>query len=210
LGTPTQNGTLVATNGLTLNFGRNIAGRGQVQSTNTLAKAVIINGAVVGDSSANPIEFTGYVKGVGTFNNVAFSGTFSPGLSPTLSTVDNVLMTPTSVLEMEIGGTTRGSQYDAFEIETQMTLAGTLKVTLIDAYVPKIGDRFVLFQGPHAGTFDSFDLVALDAGRRWDTSGLATSGELTVVAVPEPGLIGMITVSLVLVAGMRRAQRHRG
>jgi hypothetical protein len=89
IGTVTQNGMLSAGNGFVLNLGRDIVGRGQIQSNNLLADAAIINGDVNGDSFTNYLEFTGYVKGVGTFNNVAFSGTFSPGLSPTLMTVGN-------------------------------------------------------------------------------------------------------------------------
>ena len=104
LGTATQNGMLSAGNGFVLNFGRNIVGRGQIQSNNQLSDAAIINGDVNGDSAINYLEFTGYVKGVGTFNNVAFSGTFSPGLSPTLMTVGNVIYLPPNVLDMELGG----------------------------------------------------------------------------------------------------------
>ena len=75
-----------------VNFGRNITGRGQINSTNTLAEAVIMNGDVQGDSFANNLEFTGYVKGVGTFNNVAFSGTFRPACRRRWWTVGNIAL----------------------------------------------------------------------------------------------------------------------
>jgi len=204
LGTPTQNGTLASANGYVLNFGRNITGRGQIQSTNTLATAAIINGDVNGDSNINYLEFTGYVKGVGTFNNVAFSGTFSPGLSPTLMTVGNVVLTPSNVLDMEIGGLNRGSQYDAFDINALMALNGTMKVTLLNTFMPNIGDQFLLFQGPQAGNFSGFNLAPLVPGRMWDTSQLYTGGILKVVAVPEPGTVLLLAMGLAGLVARRR------
>lgn len=211
IGTPTQNGMLSAGNGFVLNFGRNIVGRGQIQSNNLLADAAIINGDVNGDSFTNYLEFTGYVKGVGTFNNVAFSGTFSPGLSPTLMTVGNVLYTPTSVLDMELGGSvTRGSQYDAFDITGFMQLDGTLQISLINAFSPSLGDQFLLFQGisggSFGGTFDAFNFPALNPGLAWDTSLLYSNGILQVVnAVPEPATL----LPFAMISGLFWRRRRR-
>ncbi len=194
LGNGVSNGTLNATNGLVLNFGDNLIGRGQINSTNTLAKAVIANGDVNGDSLANPLDFTGYVKGVGTFNNVIFSGTFAPGLSPALLTVGSVGFGPSNILEIEIGGLNRGSQYDALDATGAISLDGMLKVILINSFNPAAGDTFDLFNGPEIGTFSSFNFPPLAVGLVWDTSNLYTTGELKVVPVPEP-------TALVLAAG---------
>jgi autotransporter-associated beta strand protein len=205
IGTATQDGMLSAGNGFVLNFGRNIVGRGTLQSNNQLSDAAIINGDVNGDSITNYLEFTGYVKGVGTFNNVAFSGTFSPGLSPTLMTVGNTILTPSNVLDMELGGLARGGQYDAFDImnNSLMQLDGELQVTLINAFNPSLGDQFLLFQGlgsgAFGGTFDTFDFPALDPGLGWDTSLLYSNGILQVVnAVPEPATL----LPLALISGL--------
>jgi hypothetical protein len=209
IGTATQDGMLSAGNGFVLNFGRNIVGRGTIQSNNLLADAAIINGDVNGDSITDYLEFTGYVKGVGTFNNVAFSGTFSPGLSPTLMTVGNTILTPSNVLDMELGGLSRGGQYDAFDITNGsfMQLDGELQVTLINAFNPSLGDQFLLFQGlgsgAFGGTFDTFDFPALNPGLAWDTSLLYTSGILQVVAaVPEPATL--LPLALICAAFCRR------
>ena len=207
LGTATLDGTLVASNGAVLNFGRNIIGRGQIQSNNTLADAVIVNGDVNGDAISTPLVFTGYVKGVGTFNNVAFSGTFSPGLSPTLMTVGNTLLLPSNVLDIEVGGLNRGSQYDAFDVtpSSTMFLDGTLQVTLFNAFNPSLGNQFDLFNGTTSGVFANFALPALNPGLAWDTSLLYTSGILQVVAaVPEPA-----TLSMALVVGVAFLKRRR-
>ena len=84
LGSGASPGTLNAANGLTLDFGGNITGFGTVNTPNDLAKPLINNGHITGNSVDEPITLPGYVKGVGTFDNVNFTGTFAPGLSPTI------------------------------------------------------------------------------------------------------------------------------
>jgi autotransporter-associated beta strand protein len=201
-GTP---GVLAAANGLVLNFGRNLAGYGQVQSTNALANAVIVNGDASGNSLAQPLNFTGYVKGVGTFNNVTFSGTFAPGLSPALLTVGSVGLSPSSVLEMEIGGLSRGGQYDAFDVTGTYLLDGTLSVLLINGFNPSLGDQFDMFNGSTTGTFDTMSLPPLSPGLAWDSSNLYTTGVLEVV--PEPAG-ALAWASVAAVAGLLRRRRR--
>ncbi|HEX6961080.1 MAG TPA: hypothetical protein VF175_04385, partial [Lacipirellula sp.] len=206
IGTATLDGTLVAPNGAVLNFGRNIVGRGQIQSNNALADAVIVNGDVNGDSISTPLVFTGYVKGVGTLNNVAFSGTFAPGLSPTLMTVGNTILLPTNVLEMELGGLNRGGQYDAFDVTpaSTMVLDGTMQVSLINGFNPAAGNQFDLFNGTTTGTFDSLFLPPLSVGLVWDSSQLYTNGILQVVAIPEPAALSMALALSAVWARRRR------
>ncbi len=45
--------------------------------------------------------------------------------------VNNVTLGPSSMLQMELGGTQLGSQYDHLDINGTATLAGTLDVVLI-------------------------------------------------------------------------------
>ncbi|MFT3785141.1 MAG: PEP-CTERM sorting domain-containing protein [Tepidisphaeraceae bacterium] len=202
---PGAPGTLVSMSGAVVNFGRNITGNGLIKSTNALAQAVIMNGDVNGDSPTDYIEFSGYVKGVGTFNNVAFSGTFSPGLSPALLTVGNVTFTPSNVLDIEIGGLNRGGQYDALDVTGLLNLNGQLKVTLINAWNPALGDIYNLIDGPTAGTFSSFFLPPLNVGLVWDTSYLYSLGELRIAAVPEPTTL--CALGLAASVGLKRRRR---
>jgi hypothetical protein len=123
-----------------------------------------MNGDVQGDSFANNVEFTGYVKGVGTFNNVAFSGTFAPGLSPAVVTVGSIALGASSVLDMELGGTERGSEYDGIDIAGTMLLDGELKLSLLNGFTPISGNEWQLFEGPTTGMFASYDFPALADG----------------------------------------------
>jgi hypothetical protein len=175
-------GTINAANGLVENFGGAITGYGTINSSNTLAKHSIINGTVQGNSASQPITLSGWIKGAGTFNNVTFSGTYDPGFSPTLATVGNVGFASGSTLNMELGGTSRGSQYDAIIASGLLSLGGTLNVLQINGFTPNAGDRFdILDWGTLNGTFTSVELPTLSGTLEWSTNQLYDSGILAVV-----------------------------
>jgi T5SS/PEP-CTERM-associated repeat protein len=174
LGAAGSPGTLDAANGLTVDFGGNISGFGTVSTPNDLAKPLINNGHITGDSVAQPITLPGYVKGVGTFDNVVFTGTFSPGLSPAILTVGNVAMSPTSTLIMELGGTLPGSGYDRIQSSGTLALDGVLKLSLINGFTPMVGQTFDLFSGASVvGAFSSVQLPVV-AGLSWNAAQLAS------------------------------------
>ena len=115
VGSGGSSGTLAAPNGLIIDIGHNLEGQGLINTTNTLAKAVIMNGYTKGTGTG--LTFNGYVKGIGTFDgNVMFSGTIAPGLSPANVTFDNIAFGESGTLEMELGGRQLGGQYDHLNI----------------------------------------------------------------------------------------------
>ncbi len=176
-------GTLNAANGLVVDFGDAITGHGTINSTNTLNKRTIINGIAQGSSPSQPLMFTGYVKGVGTFDNVVFGGTYSPGLSPTSQIVGSIGLAESGTLLMEIGGTSPGSGYDQVLASGALTLDGTLEVSLLNGFAPTSGQSFNLFDWTSvSGAFDTLTLPALAGGLAWNTSQLYTAGMLSVVS----------------------------
>jgi len=110
LGAGGSSGTLSATNGVIVDFGRNIAGFGTVDTPNEPFRPTIVNGAVVGDSMSSPINMAGWIEGVGTYDNVVFTGTFDPGSSPSTVTMGSGAFAGNLIIEL--GGTTPGSGYD--------------------------------------------------------------------------------------------------
>lgn len=185
LTTLTDASSLLVPKGLFVDFGRAIVGNGTVTSTTSLATAMIINGAAAGESSFKRLSLNGFVKGLGTFTDVDFLGTFSPGLSPAIVTVNFSNMGGASTLEMELGGSTAGSSYDQLSIMGGLTLSGTLKVTLINGFTPSAGQYFQLFDGSTSGSFSSLQLPSLPSGLFWHTSQLYSDGLLSVGLMPE-------------------------
>jgi hypothetical protein len=183
LGNGATPGTLNATNGFFIDVDEAMTGYGTINSTNTLAKRSIINGTVQGASPTHRITLTGYIKGIGTFTDVIFVGTFSPGLSPVHLTAGNLAFGATNSLVMEIGGVAPGSGYDQIQATGSLDLGGTLVVTLIDGFAPQLGNQFNLFDWNSVlGIFASLQLPALVGNLSWNTSQLYTAGILSVVA----------------------------
>ena len=137
---------------------------------------------------AQPITLGGYIKGTGTFTNVSFTGTYSPGLSPTIATVGSITLAPASTLLMEVGGTTAGGSFDEIQASGTLSLGGTLVVSLINSFNPAAGNSFdILDWGTLSGTFSSIQLPMLAGGLQWNTSQLYTSGVLSINVVGIPG-----------------------
>jgi hypothetical protein len=160
-----------------------VTGYGTISSTNTLAKHATMNGTVQGNSMAQPITLSGYIKGTGTFTNVVFTGTYSPGLSPTIASVGNISLASTNTLIMELGGTTAGSGYDQIQASGTLALGGTLNVSLINGFTPASGTSFDLLDwGTLSGKFSGLQLPSLTGPMGWDTSKLYTTGLITATA----------------------------
>ena len=158
-----------------------------MSTPDNIAKPLINNGHITGDSIGEAITLPGYVKGVGTFDNVNFTGTFAPGLSPTILSVGNFAFSPTSTLIMELGGTSPGGGHDQILSSAMLAFDGTLQVSLINGFSPAAGQSFNLFDWISAsGTFGSLQLPTL-AGLAWNTSQLYTTGMLSVVPAGLPG-----------------------
>jgi hypothetical protein len=155
--------TGLLTNSATLNVNGTVTASGGVQQTagtlnvpagQTLTVGgpglVLAGGALTGEGS-----ITGNVNNTG--------GTVTPGASPGILTISgNYTQGPSGVLDMEIGGTTAGTQYDQLLVTGNASLGGTLNATLINAFVPAATDAFTLIQasGTVSGTFATTNLPA--------------------------------------------------
>jgi hypothetical protein len=84
---------------------------------------------------------------------------------------------------MQLAGTTAATQYDQLHVGGALAFAGTLNVTLLNAFTPMPRQQFDLFDfASHTGTFGSVNLPALPPGETWDSSALYTTG--TIATVP--------------------------
>jgi ELWxxDGT repeat protein len=184
LGTATSPGTLIAVNGALIDFGNNLVGFGTLETPNSAFKPTVINGAVQGDSLSKPITLPGYIKGIGTLNNVSITGTYSPGFSPAAVTLGSMSYGSGATTVVELAGTTPGSQYDQLNHLGQAFLGGTIVVTLLNGYLPSVGDSFTILMATDgmAGRFSASQFPALPYDRVWNITYSSNSVLLSVVA----------------------------
>lgn len=156
---------------------------------------------------------SGTVTGVGVIdlNGQIFDngrGTLSPGSSAgELTLRDATLMSDAnSIIDIELGGHARG-QYDRLSIGGNATLDGTLMITLIDGFLPQMGDSFDIISAfSVGGGFDT--LTCIDcAGRQFGVFYEGSLVRLVVTAVPLPATALLLLAAL---PGVLLRRRVRG
>lgn len=131
---------------------------------------------------------SGIIQGIGGINDPApntftNTGIISPGTSGINSTgiltisSEPTLLTASSILEIEIGGTTAGTDYDVLNGDFDpITVGGTLNITSLGGFIPNIGDCFIIIEAEGSepmtvgitGTFATVNLFPLPADRQWE------------------------------------------
>ncbi len=85
--------------------------------------------------------------------NLVNAGTVSPGNSAGIITVDgDYTQAVDGILEIELGGTEAGTDYDQLVVTGAATLQGTLNVTLLPGFTPQAGDTFFIVDHITSGT----------------------------------------------------------
>ena len=127
----------------------------------------------------------GQIAGTGTISltTLASSSRIAPGFSAgTLTISGGYSQAASGVLDLEIGGTAPGSEYDQLCITGAATLGGTANVSLINGFVPAFGQSFTLLtRGSGSGTFTNLNLPALSGGLLWRPRYTNTSFSIEVV-----------------------------
>jgi hypothetical protein len=148
---------------VTLAYGTSL-GAGSYSQT---AGSIVLNGATINGGSLG-INW-GSLSGSGTINaSLTNGGQLIPGgagVAATLTVNGNYTQTATGTLEIDIGGTTAGSQYDQLSVSGTATLGGTLNVATIGSFTPAFGNTFqVLTFGSSSGNFATYIGPSLASG----------------------------------------------
>ena len=204
LGDGSGGGTLRAGNGMLLEQGKNLVGRGTVYGNFVNQGDVYGDGSTAGQKIVFAVGST--VSGIGSFENVVFDGTYSPGNSPAITNLSIAEFSAASSLVIELGGTQPGTQYDRVVDSGVLTLlGGTLDVVLYNGFVPSYGNSFEVLQyGQLSGDFGTVTYPALSGGLSWERTTSATA--MTITVVPEPSTYA---ISAIATAGFTSLMRWR-
>lgn len=115
------------------------------------------------------INSGGILGGLGTITSdviIASGGVLAPGASAGMLTVNSADFQSGSSLEIELGGTIVGTDYDQLSA-ADLALGGTLELSLINSFMPASSDIFTIATA--ATLSGSFDNVV--EGERVDTAG---------------------------------------
>ena len=142
---------------LVLTATNNYTGPTTISNGTLLVQGYITGPASV--SSGGTLGGTGLVKGP-----VTSAGTVAPGASAgTLTLANSYTQTVNGTLSIEIGGLVAPTDYDQLIVSNNAALAGKLQVSLINGFMPSVGDTFIVLKAAALGgtTFTSTDLPSL-------------------------------------------------
>ena len=181
-----------------------LTGTNEYIGTTTVDGLLIVDGSIA-SSSWTTVTDRGTLCGSGVVGSVELYGTAAPGTSAGILTVDGDFTTSAGLIQIELGGALEG-EYDRLDVDGLLTIiGGDLDVLLIDGFEPTLGDVFnILDWNGRTGVFGNENLPDLGTELRWDASDLYSTGEIRVEAVPEPALLGVIGLALLVVRRKRR------
>jgi len=106
-------------------------------------------------------------KGIITTQQFENKGNLLPGGSPGVLTITGDYdQSAEGTLEIELGGSEVGTEYDQLVVEGNASLNGTLSICLIDDYVPQAGESFeILTASSVSGSFGRVDVSGV-SGRK--------------------------------------------
>ncbi|HUR78554.1 MAG TPA: Calx-beta domain-containing protein [Acidimicrobiales bacterium] len=148
---------------------------------------------------------TGVVGGAGSIVGTVSGGALRPGASPGILTASNLNATPLgSKLQIELGGTTPGTQHDKVVVSGQATLNRTLEVSFVDGFVPASADTFtILTANSVSGTFSN---VVVPAGSTLTVNYTPTS----VVLSTPPHHLGLAPANTAVLTGFGQPYTAEG
>jgi hypothetical protein len=151
------------------------------------------NGSITSD---DPWSNAGTITGNGSIT-CAFTndGVLSPGNSPGILTVNgDLVQSATGSYSVEIAGTGgpgAASGNDQLVVTGQATLDGQVNVSLLNGFVPSVGDVFIVMTFTAASSTASFNFPALPPDRVWTSVLNPTDLSLVVSAVLPVTLTGI-------------------
>ncbi|WP_292883691.1 DUF4347 domain-containing protein [Nisaea sp.] len=151
-----DSGTVTVNAGATLDLNNTSETIGSLAGSGTVS----VGSGSITLSSAGSNSFSGSMTGTGTFTvasgvtlkgtstyatavTVQSGGTIAPGNSPGKISTGNLTLSSGSTAEMEINGTTAGTQYDQIAVTGTVTISNATLTTNF-GYTSAIGDSYVL------------------------------------------------------------------
>ena len=138
------------------------------------------------------LSSSGTLNGIGTVvGNVSNAGIVAPGNSPGVITVNgNYSQTSVGDLNIEIGGTTVGTEYDRLTVNGTVTLGGDLIVTAYNSFVPTAGNTFTILTNDGTDAISGAFVNLAEGATITNFLGSGLTATITYVANADGGSVG--------------------
>jgi hypothetical protein len=183
-GSLANSGTLKVASGSTLTLGSS----GTYTQT---AGTTTVDGTLKSTVTTSALNLNGgSLLGTGTLGfGVVDGGTLTPADSSTvagkLAVLGTYKQSSGGVLNIAIGGTTAGTQYDQLNVTGAATVNGTVNLSLISGFVPALGNTFdILTAGSVSGTFSTVNGMHINGSEHFVVSCDTTDCDVTVASGP--------------------------
>lgn len=113
--------------------------------------------------------------------------TIKPGLPlGVLNSLQRLTLQSGSVLEIELGGLTPGTEHDQLVVAEVLRMGGVLRLRLRDGYVPSVGDEFtvITFDSSSSTTFATIEGQNIGGGKRLEVFYQSSRVLVRCVAAP--------------------------
>jgi autotransporter-associated beta strand protein len=140
----------------------------------------------VGDTSGGALLVNGGTLKAPTITGdlTMSGGILAPGAAPAARTIGGTLTENAGVLQVLIGGTFAGINFDQIQVGGNAAVGGILSVQLFNGFAPALNQtfQFLTSVGNVSGAFSTMSLPALGTGKAWQMVYGPHSLSLTVVA----------------------------
>lgn len=190
-GTFSNAGTLVVGQQSTFSIGGSGTNYNQTGGSTTVDGTLTVPAGGMANITGGTLAASDTLNGDVSVGNVSgAAATFIIGdstkKSASVSVANDYTQRATGAMDVQIGGTTAGSQYSQLDVTGPVNLAGTLNLKVINKFKPQVGQTFTILNAPSgiSGTFSTVNGTHISSNEHFTVTYDWTSIVLAVESGP--------------------------
>jgi hypothetical protein len=173
-GTFSNQGNLIISRGSAFTVGGTSTNYNQTAGTTTVDGTLTVPAGGLTDITGGTLQASGTLNGdVSVGNATGAVATFIIGdskkASASVSIANKYTQLATGVMDVQVGGTSAGTQYSELTVTDAVKLAGTLNLAVINKFKPQLGQTFTMLNAPSGitGTFSPVNGTVINSNEHF-------------------------------------------